>query len=74
MTITSTGIGAPSAAIAMEEIYNCGMKVALRMGTVMSLKDELLGHYIVPVASVRRESTSETYIEVNYQQWPILIL
>ncbi|OQA78886.1 MAG: Uridine phosphorylase [Tenericutes bacterium ADurb.Bin239] len=66
VTITSTGIGAPSAAIAMEEMYNCGMKVALRMGTVMSLKDELLGHYIVPVASVRRESTSETYIEVNY--------
>jgi uridine phosphorylase len=27
VTITSTGIGAPSAAIAMEEMYNCGMKV-----------------------------------------------
>lgn len=66
ITITSTGIGAPSAVIAMEEMYNCGMEVALRMGTVMSLKDELLGHYVVPVASYRGERTSETYVPMNY--------
>ncbi|PKL00249.1 MAG: uridine phosphorylase [Tenericutes bacterium HGW-Tenericutes-1] len=66
VTVSSTGIGAPSAAIAMEEMYECGMKVALRMGTVMSLKDELLGHYIVPVGSVRDESTSSTYIDKSY--------
>ena len=28
ITVTSTGIGAPSAAIAMEEMYACGMEVA----------------------------------------------
>ncbi len=48
ITVTSTGIGAPSAAIAMEEMYECGMKVGVRMGTVMSLIDETLGHYIIP--------------------------
>ena len=31
ITVTSTGIGAPSAAIAVEEMYECGMKVAVRM-------------------------------------------
>ena len=31
VTVTSTGIGAPSAAIAMEEMYEAGMKVAVRM-------------------------------------------
>lgn len=66
ITISSTGIGAPSASIAMEEMYECGMEVALRMGTVMSLKDELLGHYIVPSASYRGEKTSETYVGLGF--------
>ncbi len=66
VTVTSTGIGAPSAAIAMEELYECGMKTALRMGTVMGLKDELLGHFLVPSASVRKEGTSKTYVEDVY--------
>ena len=66
VTISSTGIGAPSAAIAMEEMYEAGMRVALRMGTVMSLKDDLLGHYIVPIGSMRRESTSLTYATLAY--------
>lgn len=66
ITVTSTGIGAPSAAIAMEEMYNCGMKVAVRMGTVMSLIDDTLGQYIIPLGSMRRESTSSTYVESGY--------
>ncbi|MDR1618845.1 MAG: nucleoside phosphorylase [Treponema sp.] len=66
VTVTSTGIGAPSAAIAMEEMYECGMKVALRMGTAMALRDDMLGHFIVPIGSMRRESTSKTYVEESY--------
>ena len=57
VTVTSTGIGAPSAAIAMEEMYECGMEVALRMGTVMALQDDMLGHFIVPIGSMRRATT-----------------
>jgi uridine phosphorylase len=66
VTATSTGIGAPSAAIAMEEMYESGMKVAVRMGTVMGLQDEMLGHFIIPIAAMRRESTSKTYVEESY--------
>lgn len=66
ITATSTGIGAPSAAIAMEEMYECGMEVAVRMGTVMSLQDDMLGHFLIPLASVRREGTSSTYVEPGY--------
>lgn len=66
ITVTSTGIGAPSAAIAMEEMYECGMEVAVRMGTVMSLQDDMLGHFIIPLGSMRRESTSKTYVEESY--------
>ena len=66
VTVTSTGIGAPSAAIAMEELYESGMEVAVRMGTVMALQDDMLGHFIVPIGSMRRESTSKTYVEESY--------
>lgn len=61
ITISSTGIGAPSAAIAMEELYDSGMEVAVRMGTVMGLKDDMLGKLLIPNGSMRMESTSDTY-------------
>lgn len=66
ITVTSTGIGAPSAAIAMEEMYEAGMKAAVRMGTVMALQDDMLGKFIIPVAAMRREGTSKTYVEESY--------
>lgn len=66
VTVTSTGIGAPSAAIAMEEMYEAGMEVAVRMGTVMSLNDDMLGKFIIPIAAMRREGTSLSYVDSSY--------
>jgi uridine phosphorylase len=66
VTVTSTGIGSPSAAIAMEEMYQCGMEAAIRIGTIMALDDDMLGHFIVPAGSMRREGTSKTYVEESY--------
>jgi uridine phosphorylase len=66
VTISSTGIGAPSAAIAMEELYDCGMEVAIRMGTVMGLKDGMLGKLLIPNGSMRMESTSDTYVPKSF--------
>lgn len=66
VTVTSTGIGAPSAAIAMEEMYGSGMEVAVRMGTVMSMKEDMLGHFMIPVAAMRREGTSQSYVDLSY--------
>ena len=66
VTVTSTGIGAPSAAIAMEEMYECGMEVAVRMGTVMALEDDMLGKFVIPIAAMRREGTSGSYVEEAY--------
>jgi uridine phosphorylase len=65
ITVTSTGIGGPSAAIAMEEMYECGMEVAVRLGTVMGLKDNL-GTFIIPRGCMRLESTSKTYVDASY--------
>ncbi len=66
VTVTSTGIGAPSAAIAMEEMYSNGMEVAIRMGTVMALKENMLGKFIIPMAAMREEGTSATYAPISY--------
>lgn len=66
VTVTSTGIGAPGAAIAMEEMYSCGMEVALRMGTTMSLVDEYLGDFLIPTASISEEGTSKSYVPTGY--------
>ncbi len=66
ITVSSTGIGAPSAAIALEEMYEAGMVVAVRMGTSMSLVDDMLGNFIIPAAVVRRDGTSDTYVERGY--------
>lgn len=65
ITVTSTGIGGPSAAIALEEMYECGMEVAVRLGTVMGLKDNL-GKFIIPTGIMRREATSKTYVDPSY--------
>lgn len=66
VTVSSTGIGAPSAAIAMEEMYECGMEVAVRMGTTMGLRDDLLGKFIIPTGIMREEATGATYAPVSY--------
>lgn len=66
ITVTSTGIGGPSAAIAMEEMYECGMEVAVRMGTVMGLKDDYLGKLMIPAGSMREEATSKTYVPTSF--------
>ena len=42
------------------------MKVAVRMGTVMSLQDDMLGNFIIPIAAMRRDGTSKTYVEESY--------
>ena len=66
VTVSSTGIGAPGAAIAMEEMYEAGMKAAVRMGTVMVLEKGMLGRFLIPAAAMREEAASRTYVRESY--------
>lgn len=66
ISVTSTGIGGPSAAIAVEEMYTCGMEVAVRLGTVMGLQEDLLGKFIIPTAVMRCDGTSKAYVDASY--------
>ena len=42
------------------------MEVAVRMGTVMSMQDDMLGHFMVALAAMRREGTSQAYVDLSY--------
>lgn len=67
ITVTSTGIGCPSAAIAVEELANIGAEVFLRIGTCGALKEGIQpGDLIIPYAAIRAEGTTKEYIEPEF--------
>ena len=62
VSATSTGIGCPSAAIAVEELANVGATHFVRVGTTGALQPELKpGDLVINVASMRREGTTRFY-------------
>jgi uridine phosphorylase len=68
VSVTSTGIGGPSAAIAVEELCNLGAHTLLRVGTCGAMQPGLrLGDVIVVQAAVRDEGTSAQYVPLA---WP----
>lgn len=68
ISVTSTGIGCPSTAIAVEELINVGAKVIIRVGTCGgALKKEInVGSLIIPVGSIREEGTSKEYLPPEF--------
>ena len=63
----STGIGCPSAAIAMEELMRIGADTFIRVGTTGALVPGLnSGDIVVATGAVRWEGTSKTYAPVEY--------
>jgi len=67
ITATSTGIGCPSAAIAIEELANIGVDTFIRVGTCGALQKGIqAGDLIIPFAAVRAEGTSKEYIQPEF--------
>jgi uridine phosphorylase len=63
----STGIGAPSAAIAVEELARLGVKVMIRVGTCGAIDPAAkVGSVIIADAAVRLEGTSRQYVMEGY--------
>ncbi|MBR2275612.1 MAG: uridine phosphorylase, partial [Lachnospiraceae bacterium] len=54
VSVTSTGIGGPSASIAMEELYRCGADTFVRIGTSGGIQEDVLGGDIVIVTGAIR--------------------
>jgi uridine phosphorylase len=67
ITATSSGIGCPSTAIAMEELMKIGADTFIRVGTTGALVPYLdSGDIVIATGAVRWEGTSKTYIPVEY--------
>lgn len=69
--MTSTGIGGPSAAIAIEELSKCGAHTFLRVGTCGGMQEDVLGGDIVVASgAIRMEGTSREYAPIEYPAVP----
>lgn len=67
VTVTSTGIGGPSAAIAIEELIKCGADTFIRVGTSGGMASEVVGgDLVIPTACVRGDGASREYIPLDY--------
>jgi uridine phosphorylase len=67
VSVTSTGIGGPSAAIAMEELVHCGADTFIRVGTCGGMQIDVTGgDLIVASGAVRMEGTSKEYAPPEY--------
>ncbi|MFT8890024.1 MAG: uridine phosphorylase [Ethanoligenens sp.] len=65
--VTSTGIGGPSAAIAMEELASIGVDTFIRVGTCGGMQLAVQGgDLIVPTAAIRMDGTSREYLPVEF--------
>jgi uridine phosphorylase len=71
LTICSTGIGCPSAAIAVEELANVGVETFIRVGTTGALQSDVeIGDMIVATGAAKNEGTSKRYEDVEYPAVP----
>lgn len=67
VSVTSTGIGGPSASIAMEELYRCGADTFVRIGTCGGMQPEVKsGDVVIATGAVRMEGTSREYAPIEY--------
>lgn len=68
VVVCSTGIGGPSAAIAVEELFMIGITDFVRIGTSGGMQmDVMAGDIVVVQAAVRAEGTSREYMPI---EWP----
>ena len=71
ITVTSTGIGGPSAAIAIEELIACGAEYMIRIGSGGGVQANIkLGELVIPTGAVREDGTTNMYIAPNFPAVP----
>jgi uridine phosphorylase len=71
VSVTSTGIGGPSASIAIDELAKCGAHTFLRVGTCGGMQPEIMGGDIVIAnGAIRMEGTSREFAPIEYPAVP----
>jgi len=67
VAVCSTGIGCPSAAIALEELVKVGCKTFIRVGTSGAISHKVVsGDIVIFSGSVRDEGTSRQYVPIEF--------
>ncbi len=67
VSVTSTGIGGPSASIAMEELVRAGADTFIRVGTCGGMQlDVKSGDLVIATGAVRMEGTSKEYAPIEF--------
>jgi len=67
ISTTSTGIGGPSVAIAVEELARCGADTFIRVGTCGGTRTtQEIGDIAITTGAVRWEGTSQQYVRPEY--------
>ena len=67
VSVVSTGIGGPSASIAMEELANLGAHTFVRVGTCGGIRlDVKSGDVVIATGAVRMEGTSREYAPIEF--------
>lgn len=71
VSVTSTGIGGPSAAIAIEELSKAGAHTFLRVGTCGGMQQQVKGgDLVIATGAIRMEGTSREYAPIEYPAVP----
>lgn len=71
VSVVSTGIGGPSAAIAVEELIRCGAHTFIRIGTSGGIDIKVVGgDLIVASGAIRGDGTSKEYLPEEYPAVP----
>ena len=67
VSVTSTGIGGPSAAIAIEELVRCGADTFIRVGTCGGMQEDVLsGDIVIASGAIRMDGTGREYAPIEY--------
>ncbi len=65
--VTSTGIGGPSASIAIDELAQLGVRTFLRVGTTGAIQADVnIGDVVVTTGAVRMDGASTHYAPIEY--------
>ncbi len=71
VSVTSTGIGGPSSAIAVEELVQAGARTLIRVGTCGGMQPEILGGDLaIATGAIRAEGTSREYAPIEFPAVP----
>ena len=71
VSVCSTGIGGPSAAIAMEELIHIGAHTFVRVGTCGGMSAKVrAGDVVVATGAIRMEGTSREYAPIEFPAVP----